>query len=200
MTWNATFRFPSPQTPVTSADTIEIGIWYRPCSTPANAHGYSLPRSHDTLLLSGYKAAAAQACVRWGAIRCAGKRLYRRTLSLCAHRWRLVPRVGTGTVDGRCYVTSSLRRDRANNGAEKEPNFLGRVLLAAADVTAALKEDDHKLQKRTAMSHVGGRVKIRTQVGLSVGCPPLSMQPESACVVIPRYSGGRLRCATRRVE
>jgi hypothetical protein len=43
------------------------------------------------------------------------------------------------------------------------------VLLAAADVTAALKEDDHKLQKRTAMSHVGGRVKIRTQVGLSVG-------------------------------
>ena len=34
-------------------------------------------------LLSGYKAAAAQACVRWGAIRCAGKRLYRRTLSLC---------------------------------------------------------------------------------------------------------------------
>ena len=76
-----------------------------------------------------------------------------------------MPRVGTGTVDGRCYVTSSLRRDRANNGAEKEPNFLGRVLLAAADVTAALKEDDHKLQKRTAMSHVGGRVKIRTQVG-----------------------------------
>lgn len=39
------------------------------------------------------------------------------------------------------------------------------MLLAAADVTDALKEDDYKLQKRTAMSHVGGRVKIRTQVG-----------------------------------